>query len=726
MAEDATKSMAKLQLDEETGEMVSKAELKKRQQKRAKKAAQERARQEKAAAGPAPAAPKPAAKQEEQPLDPDAMFKQGFLHDVYDDRPVKNVVTRFPPEPNGYLHIGHAKAIAVNFGFAKHHGGVCYLRYDDTNPEKEEEQYFTAIQDVVRWLGFEPFKITYSSDNFEKLYQMAEKLISLGKAYVCACNDVEIKLQRGGEKGAQPRYRCEHAEQTVDDNLTKFRDMRAGKYKPKEVFLRMKQDITDGNPQMWDLAAYRIKTDTPTTGQAGTGRSTRPTTLHTACATASRASRTPFARPISYEWLNKSLEVYEPMQREYGRLNLTGTVLSKRKILKLVEEKIVRDWDDPRLYTLIAIRRRGLGVTTNITTIPTHRFEQTIRKYLEKTVPRLMMVLDPVPLVIEDAEPVDVQLPFSPKDPKMGHHTVKFTPTIYIDRSDFREEDNKDFFRLAPGKTVGLLNAPFPVKATSFTKDEATGKVTEIRGVFDKETKKAKTYIQWVGTEGSRKVEARIHNALFKSEKPDDAEGGFLNDLNPDSEVIYPDAMIEAGFDEVKRRAPWPEAAGESELGKEDQRATDDKIVLNRIVSLKEDAGKKHMEPMLGLVKTVSDSIQIANGVLATLTTNEDKTRAALDPFMLATDVADYLVRKGVSFRETHHISGRCVAKSEETGIPVNELSYEQMKAIDPRFEKDISEAFNYDASVERRSAKGGTSNSSVMEQIKVLREMLG
>jgi len=194
MAEDATKSMAKLQLDEETGEMVSKAELKKRQQKRAKKAAQERARQEKAAAGPAPAAPKPAAKQEEQPLDPDAMFKQGFLHDVYDDRPVKNVVTRFPPEPNGYLHIGHAKAIAVNFGFAKHHGGVCYLRYDDTNPEKEEEQYFTAIQDVVRWLGFEPFKITYSSDNFEKLYQMAEKLISLGKAYVCACNG---KLEQG-------------------------------------------------------------------------------------------------------------------------------------------------------------------------------------------------------------------------------------------------------------------------------------------------------------------------------------------------------------------------------------------------------------------------------------------------------------------------------------------------------------------------------------------------
>ena len=187
MADDITKSMAKLQLDEETGEMVSKAELKKRQQKRAKKAAQEKARQEKAAAGPAPTKSAPETKPEEQPLDPDAMFKQGFLHDVYHERPVKNVVTRFPPEPNGYLHIGHAKAIAVNFGFAKHHGGVCYLRFDDTNPEKEEEKYFTAIQEMVRWLGFEPFKVTYSSDNFQKLYEMAEKLVHLGKAYVCSC-----------------------------------------------------------------------------------------------------------------------------------------------------------------------------------------------------------------------------------------------------------------------------------------------------------------------------------------------------------------------------------------------------------------------------------------------------------------------------------------------------------------------------------------------------------
>lgn len=400
------------------------------------------------------------------------------------------------------------------------------------------------------------------------------------------CIDAEIKLQRGGEKGATPRYRCKHADHTPEENLAKFRDMRDGKYKPREAFLRMKQDITDGNPQMWDLAAYRIKTETPH-HRTGWDWKIYPTydfthclcdsfeeITHSLCTTEFILSR------VSYEWLNKSLEVYEPMQREYGRLNLTGTVLSKRKILKLVEEKIVRDWDDPRLYTLIGIRRRGvppgailefvneLGVTTNITTIQIHRFEQSIRKYLEKTVPRLMMILDPVPVVIEDAEEMELDLPFSPKDPKMGSHKVKFTKTVYIDRSDFREEDSKDYFRLAPGKSVGLLQAPYPIKATSFTKDEATGKVTEIRAVFDKELKKAKTYIQWVGTAGSRRVEVRIHNPLFKSEKPDDAEGGFLNDLNPESEVVYTNALIEAGFDEVKRRAPWPEAAGESELGK--------------------------------------------------------------------------------------------------------------------------------------------------------------
>lgn len=441
---------------------------------------------------------------------------------------------------------------------------------------------------MVRWLGFEPYKITHSSDNFQKLYDLAEKLITLDKGYVCHCDDAEIKLQRGGEKGESPRYRCKHAEQSVEENLQKFRDMRDGKYKPREAFLRMKQDITDGNPQMWDLAAYRVLDAAH--HKTGDKWKIYPTydfthclcdsfegITHSLCTTEFILSR------VSYEWLNKTLGVYEPMQREYGRLSLSGTVLSKRKILKLVEEKIVRGWDDPRLYTLIAIKRRGvppgailefineLGVTTNATVIQIVRFEQSIRKYLERTVPRLMLVLDPVPVVIEDVgeeEGKELTLPFSPKVPEMGSHVVKLTKTVYIDRSDFREVDSPDYFRLAPGKSVGLLQMPYPIKATSFSKDEATGKVTEIRAVFDREGKKPKTYIQWVGTDGSRRCEVRVHNSLFKSENPSAVEGGFLSDLNPESEVIYPDAIIESGIDEVKRRAPWPEAAGESELGK--------------------------------------------------------------------------------------------------------------------------------------------------------------
>ncbi|KAK8043218.1 Nucleotidylyl transferase [Apiospora phragmitis] len=581
----------------------------------------EKLRQECGAPKPVNKAPKPAAEKKEDTIDPETMFKQGFLDDVYKERPEKDVVTRFPPEPNGFLHIGHAKAIAVNFGFAKFHGGKCYLRYDDTNPEKEEEVYFKAIEEMVRWLGFSPVKITYSSDNFQKLYDLAEKLIEIGNAYVCHCNDDEIKTQRGGESHGE-RFRCAHAEQSVETNLEEFRGMRDGKYKPREAFLRMKQDITDGNPQMWDLAAYRVL-DKP---HHRTGSQWRiyPTydfthclcdsfegITHSLCTTEFVMSR------VSYEWLNKQLVEFQPMQREYGRLNITGTVLSKRKIMQLVDEGYKRCSPGAILEFV-----NELGVTTAPSVIQVVRFEQTIRRYLERTTPRLMMVLDPIPVVIEGAEEVEIDVPFHSKDAFMGSHKLKFTPTVYIDRSDFREVDSPDYLRLAPGKVVGLFKAPCAIKAVSYSKDESTGKVTEIRAEIVKDepeepkdpgAKKAKkgekrSYIQWVPS-GSREVEVRIHNSLFKSEKPEDVEGGFLKDINPESEVVYK-GLIESGFDEVKARAPWPEAAGESGHGKGgpesvrfqamriayfamDSDSTDDKIVLNRIVSLKEDAAKK-------------------------------------------------------------------------------------------------------------------------------------
>ncbi|KAK0665200.1 tRNA synthetases class I, catalytic domain-containing protein [Cercophora samala] len=587
----AADNAPKLQLDEETGEWVSKGELKKRLAKRAKKASKDKNKEANNAASESKkaAAPPKKEKAEDVPIDTDAMFKQGFLNDVYKERPVKPVFTRFPPEPNGHLHIGHAKAIAINFGFARYHGGFTYLRFDDTNPEAEHEDFFTSIEDTVRWLGFEPYKITYSSDHFDTLYALAEKLIEQGNAYVCHCDDQEVKKQRGGEKGASPRYRCEHANQSVEENLKKFRAMRDGEYKPREAFLRMKQDINDPNPQNWDLAAYRVLNKPH--HRTGDKWVIYPTYDFTHCLcdsfekiTHSLCTVEFFLSRTSYEWLNQRLVEYQPMQREYGRLSIEGSVLSKRKLKELVDKGIVRGWNDPRLHTLIAIRRKGvppgailefineLGVTTTNSIIQMSRFEQTIRRYLERTVPRLMLVLDPVPVVLESSEfeGTELTVPFSPKNPAMGDHKIKFSQTVYIDRSDFREVDSKDYFRLAPGKTVGLLQAPFPITATSFTKDETTGLVTEIRAVFDRSGKKPKTFIQWVPAEsaGSKRCEVRIYNSLFKSNNPSGAEGGFLSDLNPDSEIIYPNALVESGFDEVRKRAPWPEAAGEDKLGK--------------------------------------------------------------------------------------------------------------------------------------------------------------
>lgn len=279
-------------------------------------------------------------------------------------------------------------------------------------------------------------------------------------------------------------------------------------------------------------------------------------------------------------------------------MNVTGTVLSKRKIAKLVEDKIVRGWDDPRLYTLVALRRRGvppgailsfvneLGVSTALTNIQLQRFENSVRRYLEQTVPRLMLILDPIPVIIDDLPDdyhEELELPFSPKDPEMGSHIVPFTRKVYIDRSDFREVDSKDYFRLAPGKAVGLLKVLYPIKATSFEKNEKTGLVTVVHATYEKPEegatfKKPKTYIQWVAASEKHKspikAEVRIFSSLFKSENPDSAEGGFLADVNPKSEEIYPGAMIETGLNEVIARAPWPKEEGEKGMSNETAEST--------------------------------------------------------------------------------------------------------------------------------------------------------
>ncbi|KAI9693205.1 MAG: Glutaminyl-tRNA synthetase [Bathelium mastoideum] len=631
---------------------------KKAAKKAAKKAEKAEKKLEHLATRPKEAAGKPKEskpKEDASADDPEAIFKEGFLKKVYAEKP-RPVRTRFPPEPNGYLHIGHAKAICVNFGFAKHHNGICFLRYDDTNPQKEEERYFTSIQEMVRWLGFEPYQITYSSDHFDRLYELAEELIRRDKAYVCHCTKEEVNLGRGGKDNRGERFACVHRSRPVEESLTEFRAMKDGKYGPGEAHLRMKQDLNDGNPQMWDLAAFRVVKENHhyRTGDKWRIYPTYDFThclcdsfeeiSHSLCTTEFILSRT------SYDWLLEQLDFKSPgseekgpMQREYGRLNVEGTILSKRRIEKLVKgfkastrtiPSVVRDWDDPRLYTLVAIRRRGvppgallrfvgeLGVTTSETSIQVARFENSVRKYLERTVPRLMVILDPIKVIIDNlpedhAEEFDA--PFDPKNPDVGSHQIPLTRTIYIERDDFREEDDPNFFRLAPGKWVGLLYVNHPIKAESFVKDPSTGRVTEIKATYgSNNSPKPKARIHWVGGSALGKTvpaEARVFNSLFRTPNPNSLDwddGGYYNDINPDSEIIYPNAIIESGFNEIRKRAPWPAEAGEAKVeGQEaapytirfqglrtgyfcvDRDSIDGKVVLNRIVTLKEDEGKK-------------------------------------------------------------------------------------------------------------------------------------
>ncbi|KAG5221801.1 tRNA synthetases class I, catalytic domain-containing protein [Salix suchowensis] len=552
------------------------------------------------------------------------------------------------PEPNGYLHIGHSKAIFVNFGYAAHNGGKCYLRYDDTNPEKEEARYFESILEMVRWLGFEPWKITYSSDYFDKLATRLTSAIvlvrELSGALECEALtpvvsvEEQIKADRG-EKRGQPRP-CIHRDRPVSESLAEFVNMKDGKYRPKEANLRMKQDLEDGNPQMWDLTAYRVLDAL----HHRTGDKWKIYPTHSLCTTEFVSSRQ------SYEWLCDALEVYKPRQSEYGRLSLEGAIMSKRKILALVEEGYVDGWDDPRLYTLISLRRRGvppgaiisfvstLGVSTTVTSIEVARFEHAVRQYLESTAPRLLMVMRPLKVTIENL-PEDylltIEKPLHPKVPELGTTSVPFTRTIYIDADDFRLEDSKDYFRLAPGKTDGPIHG----------RDRRASVQSRER----RASKKPKAFIQWVAEHapsGSPVCidETRVFHRLFKSDNP---PADFRSDINPDSLEVIKGAMVEVGFWPLSKRlmnearrdgkartakalessAPaaddeTPHATSEQLVGKEcvrfqglrvayfaldkDSRIatldTDDDaepsgeqgdhLVLNRIVSLKEDSGK--------------------------------------------------------------------------------------------------------------------------------------
>uniref|UniRef100_A0A4W5LJB8 Glutamine--tRNA ligase n=1 Tax=Hucho hucho TaxID=62062 RepID=A0A4W5LJB8_9TELE len=510
--------------------------------------------------------------------------------------------TRFPPEPNGILHIGHAKAINFNFGYAKANDGICYLRYDDTNPEKEEEKYFTAIKDMVEWLGYKPYEITHASDNFQRLYDLAVDLIRRGHAYVCHQRGEELK----GHNPPPSPWR----ERPAEESLVLFDRMRRGLFAEGEVTLRMKIVMEDGK---MDPVAYRIKyTAHHRTGDAWC---IYPTYDYTHCLcdsieniTHSLCTKEFQARRSSYFWLCNALDVYCPVQWEYGRLNLTYTVVSKRKIIKLVEEGTVRDWDDPRLFTLTALRRRGfpseainnfcakVGVTVAQATMEPHMLESCVRDVLNDHAPRAMAVLEPLKVTITNLpEGIqnDVRVPDFPANEFMGSHVVPFTRTIFIEQSDFREVMEKGYKRLTPDQPVGLRHAGYVVSVQKVIKD-AQGRVVELEVhccSSHEAAEKPKAFIHWVSE--PQKCEIRLYERLFLHKNPEDPSevpGGFLSDINPNSLQVIDSALVDISVSKAKVFDKFQfERVGYFAL---DPDSTADKLVFNRTVTLKEDPGK--------------------------------------------------------------------------------------------------------------------------------------
>uniref|UniRef100_A0A673Y252 glutamine--tRNA ligase n=1 Tax=Salmo trutta TaxID=8032 RepID=A0A673Y252_SALTR len=502
--------------------------------------------------------------------------------------------TRFPPEPNGILHIGHAKAINFNFGYAKANDGICYLRYDDTNPEKEEEKYFTAIKDMVEWLGYKPYEITHASDNFQRLYDLAVDLIRRGHAYVCHQRGEELK----GHNPPPSPWR----ERPAEESLVLFDRMRRGLFAEGEATLRMKIVMEDGK---MDPVAYRIKyTAHHRTGDACSTPSfvgsLEPLIILICLCVSFRRS--------SYFWLCNALDVYCPVQWEYGRLNLTYTVVSKRKIIKLVEEGTVRDWDDPRLFTLTALRRRGfpseainnfcakVGVTVAQATMEPHMLESCVRDVLNDHAPRAMAVLEPLKVTITNLpEGIrnDVRVPDFPANEFMGSHVVPFTRTIFIEQSDFREVMEKGYKRLTPDQPVGLRHAGYVISVQKVIKD-AQGRVVELEVhccSSHEAAEKPKAFIHWVSE--PQKCEIRLYERLFLHKNPEDPSevpGGFLSDINPNSLQVIDSALVDISVSKAKVFDKFQfERVGYFAL---DPDSTADKLVFNRTVTLKEDPGK--------------------------------------------------------------------------------------------------------------------------------------
>ena len=486
------------------------------------------------------------------------------------------VATRFPPEPNGHLHIGHAKSICLNFGVALEYDGTCNLRFDDTNPTKENIDYVESIKRDVKWLGFDwDDREYYASDYFEQLYAYAVRLIKDGKAYVCSLSPDEIRAYRGSltEPGRDSPYR----RRSVEENLDLFARMRAGEFAEGAHVLRARIDMTSPNINMRDPTLYRILKATH--HRTGESWCIYPMYDFTHCLSDALEGITHSLctlefedhRPL-YDWALEALPVpSHPRQIEFARLNLTYTVMSKRKLLALVTDQYVSGWDDPRMPTLAGLRRRGytpqsirtfcerIGLAKRNSTVDYAMLEHCIREELNRTAPRVMAVLRPLRVVIDNypqdrVESLDAIN--NPEDASAGTRQVPFSRVVYIEREDFREDPPRKFFRLAPGREVRLRYA-YIIKCISVVKDD-TGEITEIHCTYDPETRsggpaagrKVKATMHWVSAEQAVTAEVRLYNHLFSKPDPDNVEAGqaFTDYLNPHSLEVLTDCKVEPGL----------------------------------------------------------------------------------------------------------------------------------------------------------------------------------
>jgi len=508
-------------------------------------------------------------------------FVRGIIAD--DNRSGKfdgRVMTRFPPEPNGYLHIGHAKSICLNFGVAAEFGGACNLRFDDTNPSKEEVEFVRSIQEDVRWLGFDwGENLFYASDYFGQLFDYAIRLIEKGKAYVCDLTSDEVREYRGNltEPGKESLYR----DRSIEENLDFFRRMRAGEFEEGAHTLRAKIDMASPNLNLRDPVLYRTLKETHhRTGDEwpiypmydfahGQSDSIEHIT-HSVCTLEFEDHR-----PL-YDWFLDELEIYHSQQIEFARLNLTHTVLSKRRLIQLVDDGNVNGWDDPRLPTISGLRRRGytpeairefcdrIGVAKRDNTVSIALLEHALRDDLNKRSPRVMGVLDPLKVVIEnypEGKSEDIVSVNNPEDMSMGERNIPFSRIVYIEKDDFREEPPPKFYRLSPGREVRLKDAYY-ITCTGVVKDETTGEVIELRATYDPDThggtssdgRKVRGTSHWVSADHAVDAEVRIYDHLFSTEDPDDVPDGgtFIENLNPESLVVLKSCKLEQGLDKAK------------------------------------------------------------------------------------------------------------------------------------------------------------------------------